>query len=206
MHNDTTVRSTFDWTDINWEREAVMYLNVPAETHTTRFSRHHRCFDRQSYWRHPGAILLAPTRKEITPLHWLRVCLTSAAVQRNAKWMSSLSSDGKWWKPTTEKISKASPKCGLGGGDTSETSTQSLQYFESSAVKNEKQSALLRNLGVSRHCAHQHCSIQGEWRQCKARHFLSLNTRRTFVTNLTLQTLNTTDKRTWNWLTSCLGG
>ena len=62
-----TVQSTSDGPERNWEKEAVVYLNVPTENHTTYFNRHHPCFDRQSHWRHPDAFLLAPTRSEITP-------------------------------------------------------------------------------------------------------------------------------------------
>jgi len=110
--NDMTVRSTFDGPERNWEKEPVVYLNVSAETHTTWFSRHHLCFDRQSYWRQPDPFLLAPTRPEIIPPPPLTSCFFwgSAGMQKNAKWMSFLSSDGKWWKPTAEKLSKASPK------------------------------------------------------------------------------------------------
>lgn len=76
--NAMTVRSTFDRHERKWDKEAVIYFNVPTETHTTCFSPHHDSFDGQPYWRHPDAFLLAPTRSEITPLHGLRVCLGSA--------------------------------------------------------------------------------------------------------------------------------
>jgi hypothetical protein len=139
----------------------VVYLNVPAETHNTCFSRHHRCFDRQSYWRHPNAFLLAPTRSEITPPP-VTSCLFG-------KCWSVEKCQVDVFSVIRRKMVKTHRRKGKQGlskmGGTSDTSTRSLKHFDSSAVKNKKQIALLWNLGVSRHCAHQHCSIQGEWRQ-----------------------------------------
>jgi hypothetical protein len=139
----------------------VVYLNVPTETHTTCFNRHHRCFDRQSCWRHPDALLLAPTRSEITPPP-LTSCLFGKCWSAEKCHVDVFSViRRKMVKTHRRKSEQGLPKM----GGTSETSTQSLQHFDSSAVKNKKQNALPRKLGVSRHCAHQHCSIQGEWRQ-----------------------------------------
>ena len=161
--NDMAVRSTFDGPERNWEKEAVVYSNVPGKptpralVGTTAVSISNRTGVIQTH-----SCSRQPARK-LHPLHWLRVCLGSAEVQKNAVNVFSV---------IRRKMVKTHRRKGEHGlskmGGTSETSTQSLKHFDSSAVKNKKENALLRNLRVSRHCAHQHCSIQDEWRQYRS--------------------------------------